>query len=411
MLVCIDSLDTRYTDVLKLAVLSFSILVALGTGAATDLNNIESITPSGSNPIDITGELSMNGNNIDNIGSITSYYGSSCNTGNTMVNVNGDGSFDCVDVTGEVQGDFVDRNGDTMTGNLDLQQNYLTITNNDGDYYLGGGNTPDAETTGVHLEAESNPNDGEAIFVVESSGGSERLRVEHSGETTTSNDFDATGFTESGSGTLTNDITGDADTLDGNDGSYYLDNTDNQQLSISGDTISLDNGGSVTIQDDYDPNTDNQQLSMSGDTISLENGGSVTINQETIADNQNLQSSRSGDTVTIDIDNGNGASFTDNFEANTDNQQLSISGDTISLDNGGSVTIQDDYDPNTDASTECSGNDYLAGDGSCNGDSYDPNTDNQDLSNVVNEGNSLDSRLTLDTSNAAFRLPVGSNAY
>lgn len=60
-------------------------------------------------------------------------------------------------------------------------------------------------------------------------------------------------------------------------------------------------------------------------------------NDNTIADNQNLGSSRSGDTVTISIDNGNGASFTDNYEANTD-RQLDDTGASSNVDmNGNSV--------------------------------------------------------------------------
>ncbi|MCB9232295.1 MAG: tail fiber domain-containing protein [Bacteroidia bacterium] len=39
----------------------------------------------------------------------------------------------------------------------------------------------------------------------------------------------------------------DADLLDGQNGTYYLDNTDNQALSLSGNTLSLSNGGSVNL--------------------------------------------------------------------------------------------------------------------------------------------------------------------
>ncbi|MFW6014513.1 MAG: tail fiber domain-containing protein [Candidatus Nanoarchaeia archaeon] len=72
-------------------------------------------------------------------------------------------------------------------------QGYITFQNNDGNYHLGGGNTPDAANRGVHLETGSNPAGGSPIFVVESQGGSERLRVEHAGRTTTSNSFYASG--------------------------------------------------------------------------------------------------------------------------------------------------------------------------------------------------------------------------
>jgi len=47
----------------------------------------------------------------------------------------------------------------------------------------------------------------------------------------------------------------DADLLDGQNGSYYRDNTDTQNLSIVDHTISLTNGGSVIVPDNYAPNT------------------------------------------------------------------------------------------------------------------------------------------------------------
>ena len=61
--------------------------------------------------------LDINGN------SITDFFGSACSSGNVAVHVNDDGTIDCVDATSEVQDDFVNRNGDTMTGSLDMQNN------------------------------------------------------------------------------------------------------------------------------------------------------------------------------------------------------------------------------------------------------------------------------------------------
>jgi hypothetical protein len=55
-------------------------------------------------------------------------------------------------------------------------------------------------------------------------------------------------------------------------------NTDTQDLSISGQTLSLTNGGSVTL-----PDADTQDLSISGRTISLTDGGSVTVPAPTYA--------------------------------------------------------------------------------------------------------------------------------
>ena len=71
-------------------------------------------------------------------------------------------------------------------------------------------------------------------------------------------------LTDSAGNTVTKDL----------DGRYITSQTDAQQLSISGQTLSLSNGGSVTL-----PDADTQDLSLdvSGRTVSLTNGGSVTI--------------------------------------------------------------------------------------------------------------------------------------
>jgi hypothetical protein len=66
-----------------------------------------------------TVSLDMNGNNLNN------FFGSQCSSGNVATHVNDDGTFDCVDATGEVSGDFVSRTGDTMTGDLDMQSNQI----------------------------------------------------------------------------------------------------------------------------------------------------------------------------------------------------------------------------------------------------------------------------------------------
>ncbi|MBC5793488.1 MAG: hypothetical protein H8Z69_05660 [Nanohaloarchaea archaeon] len=122
--------------------------------------------------------------------------------GNTILDSSGNiGLGSSIDLSGNSLLDSSD-NKLNLEDNVKLEnQNYIQIGNDDGSYYLGGGSTPDAETTGVHLEAGSNPSSGNPIFIVESSGGSERLRVEHSGTTSTSNSFRADGGISSG-GTL-----------------------------------------------------------------------------------------------------------------------------------------------------------------------------------------------------------------
>ena len=92
----------------------------------------------------------------------------------------------------------------------------------------------------------------------------------------------------------------------------YLDNTDNQTLSISGNTLSISNGNSVTLTDnvndaDADPTNELQDLSLSGNTVSL-SGSSATIDLSSYldnTDNQNISGSGlSGTVLTIGIQNG-----------------------------------------------------------------------------------------------------------
>ncbi|MFK7951104.1 MAG: tail fiber domain-containing protein, partial [Saprospiraceae bacterium] len=52
-------------------------------------------------------------------------------------------------------------------------------------------------------------------------------------------------------------------------------NTDNQALSLSGNTLTLANGGTVDLS--AFANTDNQALSLSGNTLTLANGGTVDL--------------------------------------------------------------------------------------------------------------------------------------
>ena len=87
--------------------------------------------------------------------------------------------------------------------------------------------------------------------------------------------------------------------------SQFLDNTDDQQLSLAGNTLTLEDGGSVDLAP-YLDNTDDQQLSLAGNTLTLEDGGNVNL-----------------------------APFLDN----TDDQQLTLVGNVLSLENGGSVSL------------------------------------------------------------------------
>ena len=91
--------------------------------------------------------------------------------------------------------------------------------------------------------------------------------------------------------------------------SAFLDNTDEQEITLDGNTLMLENGGSIDLSpflDDTD--TDEQTLSLNGNTLTLENGGTVDLSQ-----------------------------FLDNTD--TDDQTLSLNGNNLSLENGGSVDL------------------------------------------------------------------------
>ena len=97
-------------------------------------------------------------------------------------------------------------------------------------------------------------------------------------------------------------LTNDATTVDL---SGYLDNTDAQELALSGSTLSI-SGGTNTIDLSSFAGTDAQDLSLSGNTLSLTNDAStVDLSAYVNTDSQNLTSATlSGNTLTIQIENG-----------------------------------------------------------------------------------------------------------
>uniref|UniRef100_UPI00261654E1 T9SS type A sorting domain-containing protein n=1 Tax=uncultured Tenacibaculum sp. TaxID=174713 RepID=UPI00261654E1 len=92
--------------------------------------------------------------------------------------------------------------------------------------------------------------------------------------------------------------------------SAYKDNTDNQNLSLSGNNIQISGGNSLDLSD-FKDNTDNQNLTFSGTSLSIANGNSVdlaALKDGTGTDNQNLTAKLNGNTLQIEIENGNSVS-------------------------------------------------------------------------------------------------------
>lgn len=104
--------------------------------------------------------------------------------------------------------------------------------------------------------------------------------------------------------------------------SGYLDNTDNQDLSLTGNTLSLTNDATTVDLSGYLDNTDNQDISGStlvgtDLTIGISGGASEVVDLSSLDD------------------------------SGTDDQQISLAGNTLSLEDGGSVDLSG-YLDNTD---------------------------------------------------------------
>ena len=136
-------------------------------------------------------------------------------------------------------------------------------------------------------------------------------------------------------------LTNDATTVDL---SSYIDNVDAQDLSISGNTLSLTNDATTVDLSSYLDNTDAQDLSLSGSTLSLSNDA-TTVDLSSYLDNTDAQDlSISGNTLSL----SNDATAVDlnSYLDNTDAQDLSLSGGILSLTNDGTTV---DLNPITTA--------------------------------------------------------------
>lgn len=130
--------------------------------------------------------------------------------------------------------------------------------------------------------------------------------------------------------------------------------TDDQTLSLNGDTLFIDGGNFVLI--DADPTNELQTLTRSNDTIYLSSGGFVVLPAGTVdTDDQTLSLSND----TLFIADGNFVVLTDDVndaDADPTNeiQVLSISNDTIFLSGGGFAVLPTDnvIDDDADSTNE-----------------------------------------------------------
>ncbi|NNC33574.1 MAG: bZIP transcription factor, partial [Croceitalea sp.] len=112
-------------------------------------------------------------------------------------------------------------------------------------------------------------------------------------------------------------------------------NTDNQQLTLNDDFLTLENGGTPIDLSIYDnTNTDNQQLSLTNNLLTLENGGAPI--DLTPFDNQDL--SLTGNI--LNITDGNGVDLTPILgQVDTDDQDLSLVGNILNITDGAGVDL------------------------------------------------------------------------
>lgn len=129
----------------------------------------------------------------------------------------------------------------------------------------------------------------------------------------------------------------------------YLDDTDEQRLTLSGTSLSIDRGNSVNLAAFMD-DTDDQDLTLNGATHSLSLSGDPTpVNLAPYLDNtddQNLSLLQTGNTRTISIENGVGVSFSvadNDSDASNELQSLTYNSGTkaLSISTGNSVTISE----------------------------------------------------------------------
>jgi len=118
--------------------------------------------------------------------------------------------------------------------------------------------------------------------------------------------------------------------------SVYLDNTDQQSISLDTDTLRLTNGGKVFIGG-YLDNTDQQNLSLEGNLLKIDNGNSVALDYNDISPTNELQIlSISNDTIYL---SSGGEVYLGGYLDNTDQQGLNLVGNSLSIDNGNTVEL------------------------------------------------------------------------
>jgi frataxin-like iron-binding protein CyaY len=136
----------------------------------------------------------------------------------------------------------------------------------------------------------------------------------------------------------------------------YLDNTDDQQItdfSLSGNiiTLTLEDGGTQAIDLTPVASGDDQALSLSGNTLALEDGGTVDLTPyiDNTDDQQITDFSLTANVITLTLEDGGTQAIDLSGLISNDDQALSLSGNTLTLEDGGTVDLAPYLNPDQDA--------------------------------------------------------------
>jgi hypothetical protein len=120
----------------------------------------------------------------------------------------------------------------------------------------------------------------------------------------------------------------------------FMDNTDNQSLSVSGDSLGISQGNRVFV--DVSKTNEIQTLGRVEDSISLSlNGGKVSVNDADSSPTNELQTPvLTGNNLSLSNDPTSAVVSLNKYVDNTDRQKLSINGYNLSIDSGNTVNTR-----------------------------------------------------------------------
>ena len=154
-------------------------------------------------------------------------------------------------------------------------------------------------------------------------------------------------------------ISGNELSISGGNSISIIDNVDDadndvlnelQDITLINDSIGLSNSNAWIDLSNYKDNTDEQELHIQGDTLSISGGNWVVLPSNGNGQNDSNQSLILVND-SLSIEGGNPISLSDYLD-NTDNQNLSLDGSNLVIENGNSV----DLSPLAESQFESNGN-------------------------------------------------------